>query len=427
MSRSVRGRLILWGGALTALALVLAWAALSALLSDFVARRLAAELASAARGIMAAAEWDEDTGAFRLSPPPAGPRFEAPRSGWFWQVADGQAVLARSPSLLSADLGSEGAGTEAHGLRLVAHAERFTAPGDGRDLIVAVTLPSAAAEAELAAIRRPLALALAVLGAVLLAAQLLAVRAGLTDLTRFTSAISQMRDGGTAALPEPRATELAPLAAELARLVEANRAQIARAREQAADLAHALKTPLAVLANRAGPEDRALIERMERMLRWHLGRARSAGRPAGPAARAPVGRVLEDVALVVGPAARRQGLSLTVASEDAPDFRGDAEDLAEMVGALAENAAKWACGTVRLAAHGQDGRLIVEIADDGPGIPEPERARLMARGARLDSVGHGLGLAIAADRARACGGTLTLGQAPEGGLLARLGLPAAGT
>lgn len=424
---SIRGRLMLAAGALTALALVAAWAALSMLLADFVDRRLLAELTATARGIMAASEWDEDEGSFRLDPPPADPRFETPRSGWFWQVADGKTVLARSPSLMSADLGVDGQAQQAHGLDLIVHREFFTAPGDGRRLTATVTLPAAEAAAELTAIRRPLAMSLVVLAVALIAAQVVAVQAGLSDLGHFARGLSRLRDGQAATVPRPKMRELVPLAAELDRLLEANRDQIARARSEAADLAHALKTPLAVLANRIGEEDRALIGRMERILRWHLTRARAAGRPVDATARSAVTPVLDDIALVLGPEARRRGLEMAITAEGAPDFRGDAEDLAEMVAALAENAVRWARHRIEILARGAAGRLILEIADDGPGIPPGERDRLLARGVRLDSSGHGLGLAIAADRAKSCGGSLTLAEAPGGGLVARLELPAAGS
>lgn len=423
---SIRARLLLWSGVLTAVALIVAWVALSTVLSDLVTRRLQAELAAAARGVMAAAVWDEGTSTLRLDPPPADPRFERPLSGWYWQVADGVQVLARAPALVGGDFGPEGRNTEGpDGAALIAHREDFTAPGDGRALTVTVTLPAAAAEAELAAIRRLVALTLLVLGAALLAAQGLAVRAGLLDLERFARAVAAVRDGKARTLPPPAAAELAPLAAELDRLIAAQAVQVERARAHAADLAHALKTPLAVLANRARTEDAPLLDRMDRIIRWHLKRARAA---AGfdPTARAAVAPVLEEVALVMGPAARRRGLTLTIDSASVPDFRGDAEDLAEILGALVENAVKWARSTVRVAASGAGGRLLLEIVDDGPGIPAEARTHLLTRGARFDesAPGHGLGLAIAADRIRAYGGCLALEDAPGGGLLARVTLPA---
>jgi signal transduction histidine kinase len=427
--RSIRARLLLWSGALTVGALIGTWAVLSPLLAGFVERRLQAELRAVARGLMAAVEWDDnEVATMRLVAPPSDPRFETPLSGWYWQVSDGATVLRRAPALLSGDLGPAAtAMTGPDGAALLTHRETFTAPGDPRTLTVIVTMPAAEAAAELAVIRRPLGVALTALGLILILAQLAAVRAGLVDLTRFARAIADLRAGRRDRLPPPRVAELDPLAAELDRLIAAIKAHVEHARAAAGDLAHALKTPLAVLANRAGPEDRALVERMERTIRWHLQRARAAALAADPSARAGVDRMLDELTLVLGPEAQRRGLALEVAAERAPDFRGDPEDLTEMVGALAENAVKWARRRVRITARGDRGRLIVEIDDDGPGIPETDRGRLTARGVRLDetTAGHGLGLAIAADRAQAYGGTLTLDTADLGGLRARLDLPAA--
>jgi signal transduction histidine kinase len=417
---SIRARMLAWSAGLTLGALVLAWVALSAVLADFVNRRLDAELTAAARGVMAAAEWDA-AGAFAVLPPPADARFDRPLSGWYWQVSDGAGVLARSPSLVTGKLGPDGAA-------LVAHVAAFTAPGDGRRLTVTVTLPAAEAAAELAAIRRPLALALAVLGAALMAAQVLAVRAGLVDLTRFARAVAAVRDGRADTLPPAQAAELRPLSDELSRLIAANAAQLDRARAHAGDLAHALKTPLAVLANRAAPGDAALIDRMDRTIRWHLKRARAVAAGLDPNAHAAVAPVLDDVALVLTPEARRRGVTIEVAAKDVPDFRGDAEDLAEIIGALAENAVKWAHSAIRLAARACPEGLQITLTDDGPGIPEADRARLLTRGARLDETtpGHGLGLAIAADRIAAYGGRLYLCDAPTGGLAVAVTLPARG-
>lgn len=424
--RSIRGRLLLLACGLIAAALVAAWWGISALLGDFVTRRLEAELRAVARAIMAAAEWTPE-GVLAIDPAPADPRFEQPHAGWYWQVEAEGRILARSPSLLGGEIqGSGRAGLGPAGAPLMTHREVFTAPGEARSLLVTVTLPAAESEAELAAIRLPLTAALAILGVTLLLAQIAAVRFGLSDLERFARAVAALGEGRTVRLLEVRAAELAPLAAELERLLAANAAQLERARAHAADLAHALKTPLAVLANRAAPEDRALIARMERMIAWHLTRARAGAAGLDPSARAKTAEVLADIALVLRPEAERRGLRLELRADAAPEFRGHAEDLAEMAGALAENAVKWARGHVRLDARGEGGRLLVEVADDGPGIPPEERARLLARGARLDEAqpGYGLGLAIAADRAAAYGGSLALAEAPEGGLLARLTLPA---
>lgn len=424
---SLQSRLLLWAGSLTVLALVAAWLALSAVLEDFVGRRLAAEQIAVGRGIMAGAEWQAN-GILRLTSAPADPRFDVPLSGWYWQVADGTRVLLRSASLVTGDLGAEGQvtiGPDGAGLRL--HHARFTAPGDGQELIVTVSLPQAELHRELGSVRQPLVLALLILGGALLAAQGIAVRAGLMDLTRFTQAVAQLRDGKRIQFEPPRAAELQPLAKELDRLVATNRAQVERARAHAGDLAHALKTPLSVLANRADPEDAALFARMDQLVSWHLKRARAAGAGFDPAARTAVGPVLEDIALVSGSEAQRRGITLKIAPVTVPDFRGDAEDLIEMIGNLVENAVKWAASQVTVAAQAGQGRLMITVEDDGPGIADAQRATLLKRGARLDEgvPGHGLGLAIVHDRAVLYDGTLDLETSEQGGLLARLDLPAA--
>lgn len=423
---SIRARLLIWSGALTLVALGLAWMALSVLLSEFIERRLKAELVASANVIMAASQWDE-LGAFSVVPPPADPRFERPLSGWFWQVADGAEILARAPALLDSDLGVDGLATSGpDGAALVTYRDGFTAPGDGRELTVTVTLPAGVAAAELAAIRGPLVLALVILGAALMAAQIVAVRLGLSDLTRFARGVAAVRDGKARRMPRPKAAELRPLADELDRLIAVNAAQLDRARAHAGDLAHALKTPLSVLANRAAPEEAALIDRMDRTIRWHLKRARSAAEGLDPAAACAVAPVLTDISLVLSHEAERQGVSVRVMADTAPDFRGDAEDLTEIVGALAENAVQWARTEVHLIARRETNGLLIEVADDGPGIPADQRERLLTRGARLDETthGHGLGLAIAADRVRVYAGEIVLCDSATGGLSARVTLPA---
>ena len=424
--RSLRGQLLAWSAGLTVLALGAAWLGLTVVLSDFVQTRLQAELRASLRAVMASAQWT-DAGVLVVTPPPPDPRFEQPLSGWFWQVSDGQQVLARASSLVTGTLGAEGlaqSGPDGEPLQTLRQA--FTAPGDGRSLVASVSLPQSEARDAIARIRAPIWIGLALLGGALALAQVIAIRLGLRDLTRFAAQVSAIRQGKADTVDVPQMTELQPLAAELTRLLAANAAQIARARAAAADLAHALKTPLAVLSNRATPEDAEVLSRLDRMIRWHLTRARQGADGGDPAARCPVAPVLQDVVLVVGADARRRAISFTLAVDDAPDFRGDPEDLGEIVAALAENAVGWAKGQVRITARADDDLLRITIDDDGPGIAPQARAALLQRGARLDSRdgGHGLGLAIADDRVRAYGGQLRLDASDLGGLRVDMRLPA---
>ncbi len=415
---SLAGRLMLAAAGLTVLALAAAWVALSALLADFVDRRLAAELEAALRGVMAAATWDED-GQLAVDPPPPDPRYEQPGSGWAWTVAEGEAVLAAAPSLLGGPIAAPGA---------ILRARDFTAPGEARMLTATVALPQAERAAALDRIRRPLLASLLVLGLALAAAQLLAIRLGLGALRRFAADLDRLRLGGLDRLPEPQLAELVPLARALNGLLEANAQTVARARTHVGNLAHALKGPLATLTLRARGGEAALLAQMDRMIRWHLRRAAAAGPGAGIARATPVAPVLADLALVFAPQAARRGVLLNLDPGPVPAFAGEAQDLAEMLGNLIENALAHARGAVRLTAPAAaPGRLVLAVQDDGPGIPPAERDRLMARGARLDEGGDGsgLGLAIVADLAGLYGGTLVLSEAPLGGLSALLDLPSA--
>jgi signal transduction histidine kinase len=125
--------------------------------------------------------------------------------------------------------------------------------------------------------------------------------------------------------------------------------------------------------------------------------------------------------------AAERKVAVDVATPPDVAVAADGEDVAEMVGNLAENAAKWAARMVCLSAARQGGQILIMVEDDGPGIPKADRDRVLARGVRLDATipGSGLGLAIAADLAELCGGSIALDASPLGGLAARLTLPAA--
>jgi signal transduction histidine kinase len=209
---------------------------------------------------------------------------------------------------------------------------------------------------------------------------------------------------------------------------------VERAREEAGNLAHALKTPLAVLGNAAEGEDGALgdavrrqIESMRRHVDHHLARARAAGSTGAAAGVVPLDEVLAGLEATLAMLHQERKVALSVRLNGAPAFRGERHDLEEMLGNLMDNACKWASAkvTVRAGAAGE-GRLSVTVDDDGPGLSEPERAAALARGRRLDesAPGDGLGLAIVDDLVALYGGALTLATSPLGGLSARLELPA---
>lgn len=206
------------------------------------------------------------------------------------------------------------------------------------------------------------------------------------------------------------------------------------ARTHVGNLAHALKTPLAVLTNEAERADghlasivRRQTESMLRQVDHHLVRARTAATGALIGARAELAPIATDLIRTLGRIHARRGIE--IASELPPGlaFRGERQDLEEMLGNLLDNAGKWAARSVRLTAARTDGLLTLTIDDDGPGLPPERRREVIERGARLDErvPGSGLGLAIVRDIALLYGGSLALEDAPEGGLRAVLTLPAA--
>ena len=424
---SLRSRLLAGTAVLTLSALLLAWWLIAGILERFVAQRFDAEKTAIAQAVMAGAGFDA-LGQFGIDPTPADPRFERPGSAWSWQVSDGTVVLARSGSLLSADLGADGRRPDAQGRELDRLALDFTAPGDGRELLVTVAMPAQEQVDAARAATRPLALALAVLGLVLLAGQWLGVGWGLRGVRALQADLARLAAGQADALPRPAVRELEPVGEEINRLIEANQRTVQRARAHVGNLAHALKTPLAVLRNRATPADAPLLDRMDRSVRWHLQRARAAG-PATPGLRrVPLQPVLDDLALVLRPEALRRGVQLNLSAAPGLLFAGEPEDLTDLLGNLLDNALQWAGSRVVLSARREGRDLWLDISDDGPGIPAHARQALLARGARLDESvpGSGLGLAIVADLVGLYGGELQLDDAAlsASGLRVGVRLPA---
>jgi len=208
---------------------------------------------------------------------------------------------------------------------------------------------------------------------------------------------------------------------------------VARARTHAGNLAHALKTPLAVLAQAAsaGAADlpalvQAQVAVSRRHIDAHLSRSRVAASLKLPGQRAPVATVLAGLMRVMERVHAERGLSLELTPVDpALAFAGEEQDLQEMLGNLLDNACLWARGAVRIGAVREGKQVVITVDDDGPGISAEQRNAVLARGVRLDesAPGSGLGLAIVADLARLCGGDIALERSALGGLCARLSLP----
>ncbi|RPI48525.1 MAG: GHKL domain-containing protein, partial [Betaproteobacteria bacterium] len=211
---------------------------------------------------------------------------------------------------------------------------------------------------------------------------------------------------------------------------------VERARTAAGNLAHALKTPLSVLANAArtahnGDLARLVREQVDsarRQVDYHLRRARSAAATRIPGMRTPVGPVAAGLSRTMQRIHADRDLEIVV--EPIPDalaFRGEEQDLQELLGNVLDNACKWARRRVVVQARCDDGRLAITVDDDGKGIGVERRRDILSRGARADEQveGSGLGLAIVDELARLYGGAIRLEDSPLGGLRAVLVLPVA--
>lgn len=430
--RSIRGRLLVLAAIWLTVALIAAFLFLSHVLEDFVTGRFDAEAVAVADALTATIEADDEDG-IDLDGPPPDARFGLPLSGWYWQVTSQGRVVARSPSLLDGRLdgpggdftGGRGIGADGAALRVLRR--EVTVPDVAAPVAVTVTVPLAQIRASLHQVRRPLAISLIVLGLGLATASLIQVTAGLRSLDRLGADLRRVRGGDLDRLPLPDVSELRPLTAEINAALDQNASLLARSRQHLGNLSHSLRTPLAALANEL-PSDhrgRALVARMDRLIGWHLRRARSAG-PRVLGQKTPVHPVIDDILLVLRWPMQDKGMQARIDCPETASFAGERQDLEEMIGNLAENAVKWGLSSISLSVMPTSAGICIRIEDDGPGMDQTDTPKAMVRGGRLDehgASGSGLGLAIVADLAALHGGELRLEPASLGGLAAILDLP----
>jgi signal transduction histidine kinase len=269
----------------------------------------------------------------------------------------------------------------------------------------------------------------------LVGAVVLQVRIGLRPLQRMGEALTAIREGKNDKLDGPFAEEIEPLARELNALVQHNQEVVARARTHVGNLAHFLKTPLSVLSNEAAAERTPLSETvmrqtqiMRRQVDHYLARARAAGSTMLIGSRTDAVPVIEDLARTLEKIYSDRGVEIEMLLSEGQSFRGERQDLEEMVGNLLDNACKFGRTSVSVTlAPAERGQIEIIVGDDGPGLTPDQRDKVMKRGERLDESkpGSGLGLSIVKEIAGLYGGAVALGQSPLGGLQVTLTLPGA--
>ncbi len=447
------------GAAAWALALLLLGAvALTTLYQRSVLRTMDDRLASVVEWLVAAAETDPGGGIVLARHPPD-PAYERVFSGRYWQIMDGPAldegghrVLALSRSLwdetlspadalLASALASPGQvfafdskGPSGEPLRLTAQAVQLPARADMVIMLAAEDRVEADRDVRNFAITS----AIMFLGfaTAIAAGVFFQVRIGLAPVLRMRTSVAEVREGNRERVDGEFPVELQPLADELNAMLDHSRELVERSRTHVGNLAHALKTPIAVLTNEARTSQGALADLVERQtgvmtdqVEHHLRRARAAAHAKALGARTELAPTLGDLARTLEKINTARGIRITTEIEAGLHFKGERQDLEEMVGNLMDNACKWSGGLVHVhAARTAPRELAVTIEDDGPGLTPDECEAALQRGVRLDeqAPGSGLGLAIVADLAKAYGGELSLSRSELGGLAARIELPATG-
>jgi signal transduction histidine kinase len=274
------------------------------------------------------------------------------------------------------------------------------------------------------------------LAIVSMAAGAMVVRAALAPLKDIRRNLAAVRNGAEQRVDGVYPTEVQPLVDDLNGLLEHLENVVARAGTRAGDLAHGLKTPLAVLSNEAdrlsAHGDTQLAETlteqigsMRRYVEYHLAHARAAA--SGPAlhSRCPVSESVDGLIRTMRQIHVDRGVSISSTVDATHVFKGRREDLDEMLGNLLDNACKWARSRVEVSSRLSAERLSISVEDDGTGLDEQARDAVLQRGVRKDSAipGSGLGLAIARDLSEVYGGSIVLDRATSGGISARLELP----
>jgi signal transduction histidine kinase len=452
-TNSLAFRLFFWAAGLTVAILIITGVVLSSLYRNAVERAFDRRLDVYLRTLVAdVASPEEGTDKFPQSI--GEPLFELPLSGWYWQVTRLDAAkpeIHSSRSLWDSNLSrlpenetptSGGylkgyvSGPEDARLRLV---QRTVDLGDDGRYLISVAGEATDIDEDMKSFDRTIGAIFAGLTLALIMTTALQVRLGLAPLKRISESLAAIRSGRAERLEGEFPSEIAPLARETNALIDANHEIVERARTHAGNLAHALKTPLSVIVNEAAarandPLAEKVLEQADLMrdqMVRQLERARLAARPTVLGTLIDVPPVVTALARTMEKLHRDREIAIAVDVPPRARFRGEQQDLEEMLGNLVDNACKWARSRVAVEVVAEDAsadgksKVRVIVDDDGPGLSPAERERVARRGQRFDESkpGSGLGLSIVVELASLYKGVLTLETSPIGGLRAELALP----
>lgn len=440
--RSVGFRLILFSAAWIAVALVAGGLALAQIFRTHVENTFDKSLYSHIEELLAFSTITN--GNFSMRGHPSDPDYVRPLSGWYWEIAIKGQSVARSRSLWDQELDIKNMPRPSLGElvsfssfgpreeRIRISTETFTLPGYVDEVTIYVSGPASEIEKTMEEFNETLALSLLALGFGMAATVLLQVVLGLRPLKIMQSRLQDIHAGRAERMVGDYPSEVEPLVKNLNVLLENNAAVIARARTHAGNLAHALKTPLAILQNEATnmSDDRykmvnEQITVMNKLITRYLSQARAAGGVGAPGTVSDISDIIISLKRTLERIYIDRKVTILIGNMENLNVAGERQDMEEMLGNLMDNACKWARKTVRVSTVRNGGQGFVIIEDDGPGVPDDKLAEILHRGKRLDEAtpGSGLGLNIVTNLVELYDGALELGHSDLGGMMATLKLP----
>ncbi|BFM05435.1 two-component system sensor histidine kinase PhoQ [Halioxenophilus aromaticivorans] len=372
------------------------------------------------------------------------PRFNQPESGLYARVTGNDQVLWQSPSALMTTFPESNAsplftGQEIYWSTTVgdkaAKALSFDVAWDTEDGLeknyrFEVYHDQTAVTAERASYQRQLWRWLGSMTILLIVIQWAIQLWGLRPLKGLADDLGKLHSGENLTLSENYPAEIKPVIQNLNEVLVAEREQRDRYRHTLGDLAHSLKTPLAVIRSNlsSGELQRSVVNeqitRMDDIVRHQL--QRSVSQSGNSVKRqCDLKPIIERLLTALGKVYRDKNLTITTDLAEPCMMAGDESDFMEMLGNLLDNACKYTHQQVHVAAYEQAEELVINISDDGPGVPEHKRATILQRGARADTAqsGQGIGLAVVVDILSSYGGSLTVDESHFGGAEFTIELP----
>jgi two-component system sensor histidine kinase PhoQ len=450
---SLSGRLLASVSLLLCLFFGLTIAALDLVFRDLSERSIGELLDAQLVALLAASEMD-DHGDVQPAGPPAETRLRQPGSGLYAVIRRNDGTLVwRSPSLLGHEfpLGKPvapgtrrlerlGLGEQGEVMVLTAGIDWEMASGSSRPFVFEVATSLTPYEAQLQRFRQQMFGWFLGLLLLLLGSLALLLRWALRPVRQVEREISEVESGARSTLSTDQPRELRGIAANMNALLVSERRRVERYRNTLGNLAHSLKTPLAVIRSTLAAETEAMrrsalinqqIDRMDAIVQHQLTRAAASGGAVVGQAAVELGPLLAELRTAMTKVYGHKDLLIEVTSTGDARFAGDRGDLFELLGNLLDNACKWCRGRVRVStsrafdASGRS-RLRVTVEDDGAGVAPDDRQRILERGARADEQvdGQGLGLAMVRDIVELYDGSLEIGDSALGGARIEVALPA---